>query len=268
MSVRNSEDTVPVSREQYLIDLRNTIKFHASLGIEVYPRSEELHRFIELTDRGKISVLSGLLNPPENNRESGAVKSKLPDGEDLECINREAANCSRCHLFEKKQGSIPGGGNQSCSLMIVGDWSRQQKRNFSERIFFGLNEDVMLWKMMAAIGLKPEDIYVTNCLKCCPGEGVRPDEASEKSCFSFLEREIALTNPKIICAMGEVATKALTGSSKPLARLRGKFIKYRYQAQHPIYVIPTYHPEFLLKHQEMKKATWHDLQAIQKSLAV
>ena len=266
MSVKNSEEKTPLSREQLLSTLRSRLKFHDALGIGAYPANSELQRFFELTDN-KMGALSGMsLSAQKDASDSLSEGQGAKDREKLEFLRQEIAGCALCRLSQEKSGSILGVGNPTCSLMVVGDWSQQGKDTFSQKVLFGPDEDGMLWKMMAAIDLKPEDIYVTNCLKCCLGEKTLPDSLSEKSCFSFLEREIALTEPKIICAMGEVAARMLIGSHEPLARLRGKFARYRYQSKHEIFVIPTYHPRFLLQNKEMKKATWLDLQAVEKRL--
>lgn len=267
MSVKNSEGKAPITREQFVAALRSQLKFHDILGIGDYPANSGLQRFFDLTE-SNMGALNGMSLPSrKDDSDSHSKDREVQDTENRLFLNREIAGCSLCHLSDEKLGSVFGDGNPSSSLMIVGDWSQQEKENFSQKIFFGPDEDVMLWKMMAAIDLKPEDIYVTNCLKCCPGGKTPPDSLSEKSCFSFLGREIALTRPGIICAMGEVAARMLTGSTEPLARQRGKFVRYRYQSDHGIFVIPTYHPRFLLQNREMKKATWLDLQAIKKRLS-
>ena len=113
--------------------------------------------------------------------------------------------------------------------MVVGDWSLQTD-GFTPEIVFGRDEDEMLWKMMAAINLQPDEVYVTNCLKCCPKEPGIIDKQCEESCFSYLAREIAAINPTMICAMGEAAVRSIMGRKEPLARLRGKFGSYRYKS--------------------------------------
>lgn len=267
MSVKNLEEPASVTREQLVALLRRQLTFHAALGIAEYPVSSSLRRFFALTD-GKEGVFRPERMPARKEENGIHTERRGPEvREKFVFLRQEIAECRHCHLSPEKSGSVFGGGNHACSLMVVGDWSRQRTDDFSREIFFGPDEDVMLWKMMAAIDFNPGDIYVTNCIKCCPGEKKPPDRTSEQCCFSFLEREVALTGPRIICAMGEVAARLLTGSVEPLARLRGKFVRYRYQSANEILVVPTYHPRFLLRHQEMKKATWLDLQAIKKKLS-
>jgi len=147
--------------------------------------------------------------------------------------------------------------------MVVGDWSAQDD-GFTGEILFGPEEDLMLGKMMEAIGLKPEEVYVTNCIKCCPAGGREPDSACATACFSFVCREIAALGPPVICAMGDLAAGMLTGRKEPLIRLRGRFTGCRHASS--TVVMPTFHPRLLLRNPEMKKAVWSDLQAIRRRL--
>ena len=245
--------------------LRGQIKLHQALGIDEYPATPDLARFMELTARQPGTPAGVMTSAQQGPTLSMPEGSGGKDEATLVFLRQEMMSCRLCRLHEARLGTVVGSGNLTCDLMVVGDWSQQKKTGYSQEVLFGPEEDVMFWKMMAAIKLAPEAVYVTNSLKCCPGEGVLPDRTCE-TCFSFLEREIALVRPRVICAMGEVAARLLTGSAEPLARLRGKFARYRYQSGHDIAVIPTYHPRFLLQNKEMKRAAWLDLQAVEKLL--
>jgi len=111
---------------------------------------------------------------------------------------------------------------------------------------------------------------VTNTIKCCPQTAQQPDRESEQHCLAHLRREIELLRPRIICAMGEVAARAVLGSSEPVLRLRGRFHPYKYSgdAGESTQVMVTFHPRFLLQYGDMKKAAWKDLQMVQRQLQV
>jgi DNA polymerase len=145
--------------------------------------------------------------------------------------------------------------------MIVGDYCHPAEQ---DDYLFGQDEDEMLSNMIKAIGLQQDQVFVTNCMKCSCVAGGQPTKKKVTECFPFLVREIAVVKPPVICSMGELASQALLGSDEKLVRLRGRFHKYRYFDTYPIHVMPTFHPRFLLAHQEMKRATWQDLQLIQK----
>ena len=126
----------------------------------------------------------------------------------------------------------------------------------------------MLQRMMTAIKLPWENVFVTNVIKC----GVRSEEQPQAehidACSSYLLRQIRAVSPELICSMGVVATKSLLRLPQSLSQLRGRFHPFRVGDDCEIPLLPTYHPGYLLQNPEMKKATWHDLQLLEKRLAI
>lgn len=266
MSAKNSPARPPLVQPREAMarlahELGNVLRFHQALGLNEYPGSPELRRFLEKRE-AEVKTSRPGRKAPRPRPEPGE-----PAGLRLQGLGREIASCAFCPLAAGRLGIVPGSGGESSSLMVVGDWSQQGNGHFAPATIFGPEDDALLVKMMAAIGLQPGDIYVTNCVKCCPPSGQYPDRACLKACFSFLEREIAVVKPRVICAMGDMAAGMLLGREEPLVRLRGRFYQFRYQAGSPIAVMPTFHPRFLRRHEEMKKGTWLDLQAIRRHLA-
>lgn len=258
---RQREATARLARE-----VGKVLRFHQALGINEYPGSPGLRRFLAKKTAKAETSRPGMVPPPARPPRPRPEPGE-PAGPRLQCLGREAASCSFCPLAAGRLGTVPGAGGENSALMVVGDWSQQEKGNFSPATIFGPDDDALLVKMMAAIGLQPGDIYVTNCVKCCPPPGPEPDRACLDACFSFLEREIAAVRPRVICAMGDMAARMLLGREEPLVRLRGRMQQFRYQAGAPVAVMPTFHPRFLRRHEEMKKGTWLDLQAIRRHLA-
>lgn len=248
-----------------LLDLKRRLRFHRALGIKEYPRNADVERFLSHLGSGSAkSAKRSVPRQPDKPVRPGSVD--IGDGKSaLAALDEEVASCRFCPVSAQRQGTVSGKGNAGARLMVVGDWSRQDDA-FGSDVLFGRDEDAMLWKMMAAIDLGVDQVYVTNCLKCCPEKGTEPDAETVTKCFSYLEREIAAAGPVLICAMGEMAARALLGTAAPLFRLRGRIGAYRYQASESVAVMPTFHPRFLLKNPEMKKATWQDLQLIKRYL--
>ncbi len=183
-------------------------------------------------------------------------------------IAEEVRNCTDCVLHTKRLVAVPGGGGKRrAKLLIVGGWLVEDTRNlaFKESIF-GIEEDGMVARMVSAIHLSSEEVFITNVIKCAVDESCRPTVENIKACFSYLRRQIQILDPVVICAMGIDATKSLVKSSKPLSQLRGKVYPFTVSERRTIPVIPTYHPTFLLKNPEFKRATWEDLQSIAKYL--
>jgi DNA polymerase len=170
-------------------------------------------------------------------------------------------------LSAARQGVVPGFGRSGALLLVVGDYSWQQEP-FSATVCFGEAEDPMLWNMMRAIGLTPAEVYVTNAVKCCPLSGEVPTDDCLRSCRAHLIREIERVQPRVVCAMGDLAARTLLGGEEPVLRLRGRFHTLRASGDgsEPLPLMVTLHPRFLLKNAEMKKAAWQDLQMIQRLL--
>ncbi len=249
-------------------DIRNFFLFKKNLGREKYPDSAKIQDF--LSHRPKRQTV-----PQQRPLREKKLEKETPDAPDvrdsnitlerLQTIRQEIHSCSLCGLADKRQGTVTGFGSAGSQLMILGDWSAQSA-NFSPEILFGQREDEMLWKMMQAIGFDRQSVYISNCLKCCPKNSYQPDQDNQRSCFPYIAREIALVRPKIICTMGETASRLMVASKEPFIRLRGRFQDLKIPSLASIKVMPTYHPRFLLDHPEMKKATWVDLQSIQRQL--
>ncbi|MFP7754614.1 uracil-DNA glycosylase [Thermodesulfobacteriota bacterium B35] len=250
-------------------EVRRLLRFHLALGLDVYPASGQLRSFLDAhsADRpGPVTPPAALRRQrpgPEPGRRQ-AVESRQPADAALEELGRAVQACSLCGLAENGPHRSRGTGAEAPRLLVVGDWALRD-RSGAGRIF-GPGEDEMLARMMTALGLGRDDYHVTNVLKCSPATASPPSRATA-ACRPWLEREIAILRPQLICAMGELATQVLTGSSQPLARLHGRFHGCRYAADRTPQVLPTYHPRLLLRQQELKKVAWQDLQKIRRYLA-
>jgi len=248
-------------------EVRRLLRFHLALGLDVYPASEPLRSFLEAHPGGRpgpvlpSSALRRQRPGPEPGRQ--AVEPRQPVAAALDELGRAVQACSLCGLAENGQERTRGTGAEAPGLLVVGDWALQDKEN-EDRIF-GPGEDEMLARMMAAIGLGGGDYHVTNALKCSPVGGPPPSRAAA-ACRPWLQREIAILRPRLICAMGELATQVLTGSNQPLARLHGRLHGCRCSPDRLPQVLPTYHPRLLLRQQELKKVVWQDLQKIRRYL--
>jgi DNA polymerase len=111
------------------------------------------------------------------------------------------------------------------------------------------------------LGLKRKDVYIANIVKCCPPNNRNPEEDEVASCRPFVEEQIDMIKPKVIVCLGMVAAQALLGGETPISKMRGNFFQYR-----DIPVMPTFHPEYLLKTPTDKWLTWDDMQKVLKKL--
>ena len=129
----------------------------------------------------------------------------------------------------------------------------------------------LLDRMLAAIGLSRSEVYITTLVKCFPGADALPHENEIRTCTPFLFRQIEIIRPRIICTMDILAAQFLLHSRKSLFQLRGRFYNFNdlcnNRLDEKIVLMPSLHPRLLLENPELKKASWQDLQMIQKRLA-
>ena len=174
--------------------------------------------------------------------------------------HREAiCNCHRCSLGETRTNFVYGVGNPNADLMLVGEAPGKNEDEQGEP-FVGRGGQ-LLDKILAAIELTREQIYIANILKCRPpgNRDPQPDEMNE--CFPYLEEQVRLIQPKLICALGRIAAQALLETKTPLGKLRGTFHEYC-----GVPLLVTYHPAALLRFQSYKKDTWEDMQRLKARL--
>jgi len=169
--------------------------------------------------------------------------------------------CDICDLSQSRTKSIFGSGSVSADLMIVAGAPEDEEDRLGEP-FVG-RAGQMLTAMLAAIGFRRDQVYLTNLAKCRPPEGRDPVTSELESCRVFLDRQIALVQPKIILSMGFLATQSLLRKEAELDQLRGQLLQY---LPSNIPVLASYHPTYLLKHPEAKAKAWKDLQLLHHEL--
>lgn len=177
-----------------------------------------------------------------------------PVAEDWDGLRSTVASCTLCSLHKSRSQTVFGVGNQSADWMIVGEAPGAEEDRRGEP-FVG-RAGKLLDEMLRAVGLQRDAVFIANILKCRPPNNRDPlaDEAS--SCRAYLDRQIELTSPKLILAVGRVAAQHLLGSDAPVGRLRGQ--KHFLNAgQLPVVV--TYHPAYLLRSPTQKRKVWQDL---------
>ncbi len=172
---------------------------------------------------------------------------------------REAvAACRACALCESRQQTVFGVGHPRAHWMIVGEAPGEQEDRQGDPFVGPAGQ--LLDQMLKAIGLTraeapPErQVYIANTLKCRPPKNRNPEPAETATCAPFLERQIALVQPRIILAMGRFAAQALLSSTEPLGKLRG-----RAHTRHGVPVVVSYHPAYLLRTPADKARAWEDL---------
>ncbi len=243
------------------------LTFHHHLGIESYPTSDGLKSFLAAAksvpppkNATATPKAEEFPTPPILHQKKEAQPTLPTDDTTLEEIRLELGDCQRCGLNKRRAEIIFGTGAAKADLFIIGEWPDHDEEK-AGKPFQGAN-GALLDRMLQAIGMSRDQVYLTNIVKCRPEQDQPPGEKELKACRSFLIRQIAVINPKVILTMGPLATGTLLKNKAPLSRLRGRFHSFR-----GIDLMPTFHPSFLIANTEMKKATWVDLQMVQKRCA-
>lgn len=188
---------------------------------------------------------------------------------ELEKIASRVRVCKECHLHKTRKNAVPGEGSPKAKLMFIGEGPGFDEDRLG-RPFVGRSGQ-LLDKIISAMGLKREDVFIANIVKCHPmidpsnpdkrGNDRKPAPEEINACIHYIESQIKLINPKIICSLGSVSATTLTGIAAPLGQLRGRFQDYR-----GIKLMPTFHPAALLRNPNWKKDAWEDMKKIMKEL--
>jgi DNA polymerase len=190
-------------------------------------------------------------------------ESKITDPvQALRVIREDLGDCTRCRLHQQGRKQIVFGvGDPKAELMFIGEAPGADEDQQGEP-FVG-RAGQLLNNMIKAMGLRREDVYIANIIKCRPPGNRTPERDECDTCSPFLMRQIAVIQPKVIVALGAIAAKTLLAINAPMAELRGRWYDFRGTK-----LAVTYHPAFLLRDPRQKKEAWKDLQIVMKELGI
>jgi uracil-DNA glycosylase len=175
----------------------------------------------------------------------------------LESIRAEMGDCRRCGLHAKRTQIVFGTGTPRAKLVFVGE-APGRDEDLQGAPFVGAAGQ-LLTKIIQAIQLTREEVYITNIIKCRPPGNRNPAPGEISACEPFLIRQLQTIRPKLICALGTFAAQTLLKTDERISALRGRFHAYQ-----GIPLMPTYHPAFLLRNPERKRDVWEDVKKIRK----
>jgi DNA polymerase len=170
-------------------------------------------------------------------------------------------SCTRCklHTLGRRQ-VVFGVGNPNADLMFVGEGPGADE-DIQGEPFVG-RAGQLLTKIIEAIGMTRQEVYIANVIKCRPPQNRNPEPDEVEKCEPFLLRQIETIKPKVIVALGKFAAQSLLKTTEPITRLRGREYKYR-----DAILMPTYHPAFLLRNPSSKREVWEDMKRVRAILA-
>jgi uracil-DNA glycosylase family 4 len=180
--------------------------------------------------------------------------------EALAAVRADIGDCTRCKLHTLGRRQIVFGvGNPQADLMFVGEAPGADED--VQGIPFVGRAGQLLTKIIEAIDLKREDVYIANVIKCRPPQNRNPEPDEVETCEPFLFQQIDIIKPKVIVALGKFAAQALLRTLDPISRLRGRVYAYRGAK-----LIPTFHPAYLLRNPSSKREVWEDMKLVKRLL--
>jgi len=190
----------------------------------------------------------------ETNNLSPLTSDLSPEKLDWPELQQQVAECTACaELVENRTQTVFGVGNRNADWLIIGEAPGADEDRQGEP-FVG-RAGQLLNAMLAGIGLKREQVYIANILKCRPPNNRDPKPEEAAACSAFLQRQIALIQPKVVLAVGRIAAQNLLHSEAPIGKLRGSV----HRLENGLPLVVTYHPAYLLRSPLEKRKTWSDL---------
>src|SRR5579884_3931505 len=179
----------------------------------------------------------------------------------LKDLRDDIGDCKLCRLAKGRTNLVFGTGSPNAEIMFIGE-APGADEDIQGLPFVG-RAGQLLTNMINAMGLKREDVYIANIIKCRPPGNRTPERDECETCSPFLMRQVAVIRPKVIVALGAVAAKTLLAINAPMSDLRGRWFDFRARK-----LAVTYHPAFLLRDPRQKKEAWKDLQMVMKELGL
>ena len=219
-------------------DLREQLEAQLTLGIGALPRPPE-PAFVP-------PISAGPATPPG-----------MPAFTTLDEVREHLGDCRRCKLHTGRKTIVFGVGSPKADLVFVGEGPGAEED--VQGIPFVGRAGQLLTKIIEAMQMRREDVYICNIIKCRPPGNRTPQPDEIAACEPFLKAQLAALQPKVICCLGTFAAQTLLRTKESISRLRGRFQSYE-----GIPLLPTFHPAYLLRNPHEKRTVWEDMKLLQK----
>ena len=273
MSKDPASDALEIARE-----IENHLKFYREMGFEDIGGARSR---IELASAASPAETTSVTSPPAAalpveqaglfgdavvSSKRGSTTPRGPTlpvlespAPSLEAIREDLGDCTRCRLHEQRKTIVFGEGNPQARLVFVGEGPGAEE-DATGRPFVG-RAGQLLDKIIAAIGLAREDVYIANIVKCRPPGNRTPERDEVETCEPFLFRQLAFIRPEVIVALGSPAFQCLLRTKEPITRARGEWRDWN-----GMKLMPTFHPAFLLRSPDKKREVWEDMKKVRDYL--
>jgi uracil-DNA glycosylase family 4 len=215
---------------------------------------------MESVEPAQVAVVPPITSMPKEKPPTRPTESKDKPAA-LKIIREDIGDCTRCRLHERRTNIVFGVGNVNADIIFVGEGPGADEDAQGEP-FVG-RAGQLLNNMITAMGIKREDVYIANVVKCRPPGNRTPENDECDTCSPFLLRQIEVIKPKVIVALGATAAKTLLAVNDSMGNLRGRWYDFKGSR-----LAATYHPSYLLRDPRQKKEAWKDLQMVMKYLGL
>ena len=221
--------------------------------------------YVRYLQRLGVTELPLALPSPRRAAAGSNVPSPSPSSADaaaqLAHLAASVSNCQACRLHEGRRQVVFGTGTPAADLVFVGE-APGRDEDLQGEPFVG-PAGQLLTRIIEAIGLTRQEVYILNVIKCRPPQNRNPLPDEVAACRPIIDKQLACLKPRVICALGAFAAQALLRTDERISRLRGRF-----HAMGGILVRPTFHPAYLLRNPQDKRKVWEDMQDIQRELGL
>jgi uracil-DNA glycosylase family 4 len=197
--------------------------------------------------------------PPQETGAGEGAEDAAARAAALGAMAEVVAACRRCRLCEGRQKTVFGSGDPHADLMFIGEGPGAEEDR--QGLPFVGRAGELLTRIIEAIGMTRDQVYIANIVKCRPPGNRDPQPDEVAACRPYLERQIALVRPRLLVALGRIAAQTLLGNDLPIGRMRGQWFEVLGVA-----LMVTYHPAALLRNPALKRPTWEDMQQVRDRL--
>ena len=242
-------------------ELADHLKYFEEIGVDGISRDPKWRLRAEQPEQPQQPLDSGDPGPFDSPDSTSGVMLAQGSADSLEAIQSELGpDCRRCKLCTMGRSQVVFGvGNAKARLMFVGEAPGEEEDKRGEP-FVG-RAGQLLTKIIEAIGLTREQVYIANVIKCRPPSNRNPEGDEVAACEPYLFRQIDVIQPRVIVPLGKFAAQSLLKTMDPITRLRGRQFDYRGAA-----LIPTFHPAYLLRNPSAKREVWEDMKKVRAIL--
>ena len=174
-------------------------------------------------------------------------------------LMEEISACSRCRLCETRTNVVPGEGDPQARLMFIGEGPGRDE-DLQGRPFVGRSGE-LLTRMIRAIGIERDEVYICTVVKCRPPQNRNPETDEAAACLNYLRAQVALVRPQVVVLLGKIACRYTLQQEISVMREHGTWFERK-----GVWFIPTYHPSALLRNPALKRDSWDDFQKIREKL--